>query len=112
MELAAIVALGTLEGRWKMVAARARGGIEVLSGPAEGMTMLVEFRNMRQWQDMRRVIAETPGVESLVVGGLSARGADVSLRFPGGGEQLAEALASQGMTLSRVGGTWVLKPNW
>lgn len=112
MELAAIVALGTLEGRWKSVAARARGGIEVLSGPAEGMTMLVEFRNMRQWQDMRRVIAETPGVEDLVVGGLSARGADVSLRFPGGGEQLADALGSQGMMLQRVGGTWVLRPNW
>jgi len=112
MELAAVVALGTLEGRWKTVATQARGGIEVLSGPAEGLTMLVEFRNMRQWQDLRRVIAETPGVEDFIVGGLSARGADVSLRFPGGGEQLADALSGQGMTLARIGGTWVLKPNW
>lgn len=112
MELAAIVALGTLEGRWKTVATKARGGIEVLSGPAEGFTMLVEFRSMRQWQDMRRVISETPGVENFVVGGLSARGADVSLRFPGGAEHMADAVSAQGMTMAKSGGTWVLRPNW
>lgn len=112
MELASVVALGTLEGRWKTVAAQARGGIEVLAGPAEGLTMLVEFKSMRQWQEMRRMIADTPGVQDVVVGGLSARGADVSLRFPGGGEQLVEALGGQGLTLAKVGGTWVLRPSW
>jgi hypothetical protein len=42
------------------------------------------------------------------VAGLSARGARVTLRYAAGAERLADALASQGLSLRNAGGTWVL----
>ena len=40
--------------------------------------------------------------------GLSARGARVTLRYPGGRRRLADALAQQGLNLRNAGGNWVL----
>jgi hypothetical protein len=107
-EFAAVVALRTLEGRWKAVRTRA----PVAAGaPAAGPTELaitVEFRGMGEWQDISRRLSLTPGVEDLDVAGLSARGARVMLRYPDGAEELAHALEQQGLSLRNVGGTWVL----
>jgi Uncharacterized protein conserved in bacteria (DUF2066) len=109
-ELAAVVALGTLEGRWKAVKlANARDGLGAPAGGLQPVQLLVEFRNGREWQDLHRQIAETPGVENFEVGAFSARGADVTLRFPGGGGQLAEALSGQGLEVRNFGGTWQVR---
>jgi hypothetical protein len=107
-ELAAVVGLRTLEGRWKAVKARpgtmaaATGGIDLL--------ISVEFRGMTEWQDIIRKLGNTPGVEELDVAGLSARGARVTLRYQEGVRRLAEELARQGLTLREAGGSWVLSP--
>ena len=69
----------------------------------------VEFQGMSQWQDISRRLSALPGVEGLDVAGLSARGARVTLRYPGGPEQLSDALADQGLSLRNAGGTWVLR---
>jgi hypothetical protein len=109
-ELAAVVALGTLEGRWKLARARAiPGGEAALAAAPEPVQLFVEFTNMRQWQEIRVRIAETPGVENFSVSGLSARSADVVLRYPGGGDHLAEALSTRGIRLQNMGGTWLAK---
>jgi hypothetical protein len=109
-ELAAVVALGTLEGRWKAVKlANARDGLGAPAGGLQPVQLLVEFRNGREWQDLHRQIAETPGVENFEVGAFSARGADITLRFPGGGGQLAEALSGQGLEVRNFGGTWQVR---
>ncbi len=133
VELAAVIALGVLEGRWKSVAPRrgpaesswsssepavvqaSRGGGN--SGPDQGLQpqgagdtvqLNVEFRGMGEWQDLSRRLAATPGIQDLDVAGLSARGARIAVRYPGGPERLAEAIGRQGMALRNVGGTWVL----
>ena len=105
-ELAAVVALGILEGRWK--ATKVRGGAVATGGGATDLLISIEFRGMNEWQDISRKLSSTPGVEELEVAGLSARGARVTLRYTGGTERLADALARQGLALRNVGGNWVI----
>jgi hypothetical protein len=108
-ELAAVVALRILEGRWKAI--KAKGGVGDPSAPARGDTDLliaVEFRGMSEWQEISRKLGAIPGVEELEVAGLSARGARVTLRFMEGGERLADELAGRGLVLRNSGGNWVL----
>jgi hypothetical protein len=114
-ELAAVVALRIVEGRWKAVHARGAGigaDADMATAPfASGATDLliaVEFRGMAEWQDISRKLSGTPGVEELEVAGLSGRGARVTLRFAKGIGRLAEELAEQGLSLRNDGGTWVL----
>src|SRR5262249_12046046 len=110
-ELAAVVALRTLEGRWKAVKARGSVTASNTTTATPGDTDLliaVEFRGMSEWQEISRKLAAMPGVEELEVAGLSARGARVTLRFLEGGERLADELAGQGLILRNTGGSWVL----
>ena len=112
-DLAAVISLGILEGRWKAIKSRSGGsGGGGVAGVAAGETDLliaVEFRGMSEWQDISRKLGATPGVEELEVAGLSARGARVTLRFAEGAERLADALAQQGLSLRNADGNWVLK---
>ena len=105
-ELAAVVALRTLEGRWKATAVR--GGGDTAGAGQTDMLIAVEFRGMAEWQDISRKLGATRGVEELEVAGLSARGARVTLRYAEGAEQLAQELARQGLNLRNSGGNWVL----
>jgi Uncharacterized protein conserved in bacteria (DUF2066) len=114
-ELAAVVALRIVEGRWKAVHTRGPGmgaGADTVTAPVGGkatdLLIAVEFRGMGEWQDISRKLSATPGVEELDVAGLSGRGARVTLRFAGGVELLADELATQGLSLRNNGGTWVL----
>jgi hypothetical protein len=102
-ELAAVVSLGILEGRWKAI----KAGAAAQAGGAD-MLIAVEFRGMGEWQDISRRLGATRGVEELEVAGLSARGARVTLRYAEGPERLAEELARQGLALRNSGGTWTL----
>lgn len=117
-ELAAVVSLGIIEGRWKSIksppstfASSSGGDLRTAARSPAGDTQLliaVEFRGMSEWQDISRKLAATPGVEDLDVAGLSARGARVTLRYSEGAERLADALAEQGLVLRNAGGNWVL----
>jgi hypothetical protein len=107
-ELAAVVALRTLEGRWKAIKVRGGGGGAAAAGGDTDMLIAVEFRGMSEWQDISRKLGATQGVEELEVAGLSARGARVTLRYAQGAEQLAQELARQGLNLRNAGGNWVL----
>ncbi len=109
-ELAALVALGTLEGRWKALKARpAVGGGMAGSQPMQPVQLTVEFRSLQEWQELRRQIEETPGVDDLQIAGQSGRAADIAVRFPGGGSQLANSLVSQGLDVREIGGAWVVR---
>lgn len=129
-ELAAVVGLGVLEGRWKaanahQMTARAPdpwagrfdpaatpgappppGGFS--SGPdapppqrGEVLRLAVSFQGMGEWQQISQRLSATPGVGNLEVEGLSARGARLALSFPGGPDELARALSAQGLSLRR-----------
>lgn len=108
-ELAAVVALGILEGRWKATRTDAAPGAAGSYGAAP-VQMVVEFRNLRQWNELHRQIARLPGIENIEVGGLSARAAEVAARYPGGAEALAGALAAQGLDVRHVGGALQVRP--
>jgi hypothetical protein len=107
-ELAAVVALRTIEGRWKAVHLHGGGTAAAQGGSDTDLLIAVEFGGMAEWQDISRRLSGTPGVEELDVAGLSARGARVTLRYADGGERLAEELAQRGLALRRSGGSWVL----
>jgi len=110
-ELAALVALGTLEGRWKALNARPSPGGGGLAGSAAltPVQVTVEFRTLAEWEAIRRQIKETPGVEDLQYGGHAGRSADIALRFPGGGDQLADSLGAQGLDMRQNNGVWVVR---
>ena len=112
-ELAAVVALRTLEGRWKAIKVRGGAPASVATGGGGGggdtdLLIAVEFRGMSEWQEISRKLAGTPGVEELEVAGLSARGARVTLRYAEGAQQLPDELARQGLNLRNARGSWVL----
>lgn len=112
LELAALVALGTLEGRWKALKARpAVGGGVSGAQPMQPVQLTVEFRSLQEWQQIRQQIAETPGIDDVQVAGLSGRSAEVAVRFPGGGSQLADSLVSQGLDVRENGGIWLVRGN-
>ena len=104
-ELAAVVLLGILEGRWKSI--RSAGGAGA-PGAGGDLLIAVEFRGMGEWQEISRKLSAIPGVEELEVAGLSARGARVTLRYAEGAERLAQSLSQQGLGLRNVAGKWVL----
>lgn len=127
-ELAAVVALGVIEGRWKAanaprvvstgggpapVAEDARSPWAPVGTPVPGaggglINIAVEFAGMGEWQQISRQLSQTPGVSDLDVAGLSARGARISLRYAGAPEDLARTLAGQGLALRRSGTGWAL----
>jgi uncharacterized protein DUF2066 len=109
-ELAAVVALGVIEGRWKATKIRGGGGGggPVAAGGGDDLMISVEFRGMSEWQDISRRLSATTGIEQLEVAGLSARGARVTLRYAGGTERLTDALANQGLALRNAGGNWII----
>jgi hypothetical protein len=126
IELAGVVSLGVLEGRWKAVSMRGAGsvasaqsgGSTLPGGPLNGvagaaggggaMLVTVEFRNMGEWTELSRALSNTPGVDDLDVLGLGGRSARVTLRYTNAPAQLGAELARQGYSLRNAGGSWVL----
>lgn len=134
-ELAAVRALGVLEGRWKAInvrqtsfarqdaapgaqsspygAGNGGAGASPLPGQASASSdpvrFSVKFDSMAEWQTISRQLSQTAQVSDLDVVGLSARGARVSLRYPGGSAALGVALSQHGMILSQESGGLVLR---
>ena len=117
-ELAAVISLAVIEGRWKFTNASgggsysagvsSGGGMTAFAGQGDALRIAVEFSGMGEWQVISRQLAQTPNVADLEVEGLSARGARVALKYPGGPERLANVLTEHGLTLRSAGGGWVL----
>lgn len=119
-ELAAVISLGILEGRWKALKTGATaaaysndGGQPVWAasrtGGGEALQVFVEFARAAEWYDIRAQLLETPGVEDLEVATVSERTAAVSLRFPGGPDALANAIGARGLRLTNSSQGWVLR---
>jgi hypothetical protein len=112
MELAAVVTLGVLEGRWKAAKSEAFGGVDAVTGPGSEVLVQVEFSSLSEWNELRRQIVDTPGVDDVQIGAVSARSAEVTLRYPGGGQPLANTLARQGLSLRSEGQRWLLRASF
>lgn len=123
MELAAVIAQGILDGRWKAVrlgaaaAAPSASSSSTFTGPAaqpgwsvtSGLPVRVMFGSIADWQRIRTALERTPGVSRLSVDGLTPRAADVTIEYPGGGDQLAAVLSAQGIQMQRVQGGWLIR---
>ena len=106
---AASIALGVIEGRWKLVLSPSAG-----AGPGATLTgfdVVVEYGGMREWRDIRARLKKVPGVQAIDIGSLSARTASVKFQFLGGAERLSNALAPHGLALYGGEGSWVLRSN-
>lgn len=112
MELAAVISMGTIEGRWKFIKAQRYGGAAALSAGGEPIRMQVEFQGLSEWTDLHTRVRETPGVSDVQVDAVSARGADLQVTFPGGGPALSNALAARGLSLRNIGGNWFLRSSF
>lgn len=112
MELAAVVSMGIVEGRWKSMRARSFGGVETMASAGELVRIQVEFQGLAEWNAMRERILETPGVGDVQIDAVSARVADVQLTYPGGGSALANVFAARGLSLRSVGGNWLLRQSF
>ncbi len=125
-ELAAVVGLGVLEGRWKAVKGSSAYGTETAttqpawaagatpgaSASGERVTFVAEFSSLSQWNDMRTQLLDTPGVEDVDISTMSALNADVALRFPGGTQGLANAVGGRGLSLVNSGAGWTLRSTY
>lgn len=96
------LALSVLETRWKVT--QSFSGGDDADPARHAVALTVEFSSLREWQDIRSRLAKVPGVQALETASLSARSADVTLRFPGGAPSLAAKLPAYRMSLVDVGG--------
>ena len=132
-DLAAVVALGILEGRWKAQKSFAAAVADIpvspsndpaaQSGPpvwsatssnteGEQVRLVAQYGSLAQWNEMRTQLLETPGVENLEIATVSSSNADVSLQYPGGGRALANALGSRGLKMTDSGAGWTLSSTY
>jgi hypothetical protein len=110
LELAAVVAQGILEGRWKSsLLGPGEAAAVIASGPPMPLQVVAEFSSLAQWHHQQQVLAGTPGVSDLQIGGVSGRSASIALVYPGGGPGLQAALTSRGLTLENINGFWILR---
>ena len=117
MELAAVVGLGVLEGRWKAHKLPAAGGssyapaysASTSAAGGQQISMRAQFQSLSEWSEMRRQLLGLPGVEDVRIEAESARGADLTLRFPGGANELASALYGRGLALENGADRLILR---
>lgn len=119
LELAAVVSQGVLEGRWKAVNsggavaaapyAADPGGYAATSPAGDEVAFDAQFAGQNEWNAMRRVLLEAPGIDDIRIGTVSAGNASVSVKYPGGGPALAQVLAGYGISLTDTGGLWVMR---
>ncbi len=107
-DLAAEISLAIFEERWKI--ANADGTNEVAdTATSEAVLMTVEFSGFREWQKIRARLSKVPGIGEFDVSSLSARGADITLSYPGGAQGLSQILAAHNLVLENIDGSWILR---
>jgi hypothetical protein len=106
-KLAAQIAVKVIEGRWKMTRLASQGA---LAGPADLQTvpLTAQFSGLKAWQEMRARLAKVPGLQGMDIKALNARGANLTVDFPGGAERLSQAAQTQGLALEQRGQQWIL----
>lgn len=126
-DLAAEVAFGMFEARWKLLKIRPRVAAQEMlpwntkmqaDAPLSGwesesqgsrVEMQVQFSGLRHWQSIRQRLSDVTGLDDLNIDQLSARGARVSCLYPGGVRALQAELASRNLRLELDGEVWKLR---
>ena len=97
-ELAAIVSLGVLEGRWKATRSEVVSGGD--AGSSDVVKLMVEFATLAEWNEIRSHLLDAEGAFDVSVDALAARSAQVTVHHQGGARGLAQALAGQRLTMT------------
>lgn len=105
--MAAQVAVKVIEGRWKTTRLASQGALAG-SADLETIELNAQFSGLKAWQEMRARLQKVPGLQGLDVKTLTARGASITVDFPGGAPRLAQAAQSQGLALEQRGQEWLL----
>ncbi len=106
-DIAAQIAVKVIEGRWKTTRLASQGALAG-SADLETVTLTAQFSGLKAWQEMRARLRKVPGLQGLDVKALNARGASLTVDFPGGAARLAQAAQSQGLALEQRGQEWLL----
>lgn len=110
-QIAAGIAHGTLQERWKLT--RASAPVAAASGFSGGGLATVEltaqYSGLKEWQSIRQKLQQLPGLQNFEIRGVNPRAAEITLDFPGGAERLASMAAGQGLAFEDAGGRWVVK---
>jgi len=116
MELATVVGSGVLEGRWKALKLPAAGGSSyarayapTYSAGGQQLAVRAQYQSLAEWSQMRSQLLSLPGVEDVRIEAESARGADLTLRYPGGAGQLSSALSGSGLALENGADRLILR---
>ncbi len=119
LELAAVVSLGILEGRWKLINETGGASAAGTYGPSpygdagfaglQDVAFEAEYASPSEWNEMRRVLLEAPGIDDIRIGSVSAGRASVSVKYAGGGPALAQALAPYGVSLQSTAMGWTMR---
>ena len=115
LELASVITLGVIEGRWKVARSQGLGvaGDGGTGGSGSDVELEVQFSSLSEWNDLRGQLLDLPGVDDVRVGAVSARSAGVSLRYPGGGQSLAATLSQRGLSMtSGSNGLWMVRSSY
>lgn len=107
-EFAAALTAKVIEGRWKTVRLASQGVFDGGSADIETVPLTAQFSGLRAWQAMRQRLQQIPGAQGLEINGLNARGANITIEFPGGISRLARAAQSQGLAVEERGGVWII----
>ena len=92
--------------KWK----KSSGRSSVAAVKVQSLPVAVPFSSIAEWNSIRARLMATPGVSSVDISNLSARGAVIRLGYAVALEKLQGALGARSLSLNVVGGTWVLQP--
>lgn len=109
LELASVITLGVIEGRWKVARSQGVAVEGGTGGSGSDVELEVQFSSLSEWNDLRGQLLDLPGVDDVRVGAVSARSAGVSLRYPGGGQSLAATLSQRGLSMTSSNGLWLVR---
>jgi hypothetical protein len=107
-KIGAEIAVKIIEGRWKTTRLANQGVLNPAPADLQTVALTAQFSGLRAWQAMRMRLEKVPGVQALDVKALNARGASLTIDFPGGADRLAQAAQSQGLVVEQQGNALVL----
>jgi Uncharacterized protein conserved in bacteria (DUF2066) len=103
---------GAMTTKYKQDVAKldAEADAKVAARKRSAVSVAVPFSSPTEWNRIRSRILATPNVVGVDVATLSGDGAVVKLLFTNTMERLQNSMQSAGLSMSQIGGTWVIQP--
>ncbi len=111
LELASVVTLGVIEGRWKVARTQGMDDGGGVSGGGSGseVELEVQFSSLDEWNDMRGQLLDLPGVDDVRVGAVSARGCRRFAALSGRRPVSRRRPLGRGLSMTSANGLWLVR---